>query len=318
MKITGYQDTLFPNSGRSYFHKCEVWGHVDFIFGAGQVVFDDCDIVSRDRGSKTNNGYVTAPSTKGEQSYRISLFAQPAEEGERRDVAELGDARPPVASVRRRDGEQRAWRLSIVGWTITSATAVGIECRRSTPQALACGTNLRRRGSSSAERRARARVQQSVASRSQRRRREAVHAEQRAERLGSRGVQDAMSVMVAPRADRWPPRRGRRHPAPPTHVYLIGDSTMADKPTPDVNPERGWGQLLPRFFDEHVAIRNHAVNGRSTKSFIDEGRWAAVLRATRAGRLRPHRVRPQRREDRRLARYAAPHGVSQKSRAFCE
>ena len=69
VKITGYQDTLFPNSGRSYFSKCEVWGHVDFIFGAGQAVFDDCDIVSRDRGSKTTNGYVTAPSTKGDQPY---------------------------------------------------------------------------------------------------------------------------------------------------------------------------------------------------------------------------------------------------------
>jgi pectinesterase len=33
------------------------------------VVFDDCDIVSRDRGSKTNNGYVTAPSTKADQPY---------------------------------------------------------------------------------------------------------------------------------------------------------------------------------------------------------------------------------------------------------
>ncbi len=67
------------------------------------------------------------------------------------------------------------------------------------------------------------------------------------------------------------------HQAPKTHVYLIGDSTMADKPTPETNPERGWGQLLPRFFDEHVVVRNHAVNGRSTKSFIDEGRWTAVL-----------------------------------------
>jgi polygalacturonase len=69
VKITGYQDTLFPNSGRSYFHVCEVWGHVDFIFGAGQAVFDECTIVSRDRGSKTNNGYVTAPSTKGDQPF---------------------------------------------------------------------------------------------------------------------------------------------------------------------------------------------------------------------------------------------------------
>lgn len=69
VKITGYQDTLFPNSGRSYFYRCEVWGHVDFIFGAGQAVFDDCDIVSRDRGSKTNNGYVTAPSTKADRPF---------------------------------------------------------------------------------------------------------------------------------------------------------------------------------------------------------------------------------------------------------
>ncbi len=69
VKITGFQDTLFPNAGRSYFYKCEVWGHVDFIFGAGQAVFDDCDIVSRDRGSATNNGYVTAPSTDVEQPY---------------------------------------------------------------------------------------------------------------------------------------------------------------------------------------------------------------------------------------------------------
>jgi pectinesterase len=42
---------------------------VDFIFGAGEVVFDECDIVSRDRGSRTNNGYVTAPSTPDAQPY---------------------------------------------------------------------------------------------------------------------------------------------------------------------------------------------------------------------------------------------------------
>ena len=83
VKITGYQDTLFPNSGRSYFYKCEVWGHVDFIFGAGQAVFDDCDIVSRDRGSKTNNGYVDGAEHEGRSAVRISFRAQPTEEGER-------------------------------------------------------------------------------------------------------------------------------------------------------------------------------------------------------------------------------------------
>lgn len=73
-------------------------------------------------------------------------------------------------------------------------------------------------------------------------------------------------------------------PAPELQVFLIGDSTMADKPgTPQENPERGWGQLLPTFFNEQVAVRNHAVNGRSSKSFLDEGRWEAVLRELRPG-----------------------------------
>ena len=63
--------------------------------------------------------------------------------------------------------------------------------------------------------------------------------------------------------------------AQPT-IYLIGDSTMSNKKNIDVNPERGWGQLLPHFFNENIIIDNHAVNGRSTKSFIDEGRWQKV------------------------------------------
>jgi len=72
-------------------------------------------------------------------------------------------------------------------------------------------------------------------------------------------------------------------PAPTIDVYMIGDSTMADKPNPETNPERGWGQLLPQFFDDQVAVHNFAVNGRSTKSFIDEGKWGAVLGKLKAG-----------------------------------
>lgn len=63
VRILGHQDTLFPNAGRSWFYRSTISGSVDFIFGAGQVVFEECEIISRDRGSRTNNGYVTAPST---------------------------------------------------------------------------------------------------------------------------------------------------------------------------------------------------------------------------------------------------------------
>jgi pectinesterase len=65
VRFVGYQDTIFPNVGRHYFRHCEILGHVDFIFGAGQAVFDDCDIVTRPRNSPDgNNGYIAAPSTE--------------------------------------------------------------------------------------------------------------------------------------------------------------------------------------------------------------------------------------------------------------
>ena len=72
-------------------------------------------------------------------------------------------------------------------------------------------------------------------------------------------------------------------PAPAVSVYLIGDSTMADKPDPEHNPERGWGQALPPLAASGVTVRNHAVNGRSTRSFIDQGRWEEVRTRLKAG-----------------------------------
>ena len=66
-------------------------------------------------------------------------------------------------------------------------------------------------------------------------------------------------------------------------IFLIGDSTMSDKPNPIENPECGWGQMLPQFFNEKVTIKNYAFNGRSTKSFIDEGRWSMVASEIKKG-----------------------------------
>lgn len=41
--------------------------------------------------------------------------------------------------------------------------------------------------------------------------------------------------------------------------------------------------MLAGFLTEAVRVENHAVNGRSTKSFIDEGRWKAVIEKVRPG-----------------------------------
>lgn len=65
-------------------------------------------------------------------------------------------------------------------------------------------------------------------------------------------------------------------PPSKTKVWLIGDSTMANK---DVRayPETGWGMPFKYFFDSTVEVDNRAKNGRSTQSFIDEGLWKPVV-----------------------------------------
>jgi lysophospholipase L1-like esterase len=71
--------------------------------------------------------------------------------------------------------------------------------------------------------------------------------------------------------------------ANPVRIFLIGDSTAADKPVTPANPERGWGQLLPLYLKPAGTVINHAKNGRSTKSFLDEGSWERVRAALRPG-----------------------------------
>lgn len=65
-------------------------------------------------------------------------------------------------------------------------------------------------------------------------------------------------------------------------VYIAGDSTVCDQPASGY-PYAGWGQMLPSFFKHDVAVDNHAHSGRSTKSFIDEGRLDAILTNIKAG-----------------------------------
>ncbi|MCR4853770.1 MAG: rhamnogalacturonan acetylesterase [Prevotella sp.] len=68
-----------------------------------------------------------------------------------------------------------------------------------------------------------------------------------------------------------------------TTVFMIGDSTMANKDISDDKQERGWGMVLQSYFTDDIRVENHAVNGRSSKSFIDEGRWQKVVDRIKPG-----------------------------------
>ncbi len=65
-------------------------------------------------------------------------------------------------------------------------------------------------------------------------------------------------------------------------VYLAGDSTVMTYYAGNY-PQQGWGGRLPDMFTSGVSFSNRAVGGRSSKSFIDEGRLGAILGVIKPG-----------------------------------
>lgn len=86
-----------------------------------------------------------------------------------------------------------------------------------------------------------------------------------------------LALAATPAAAHGAPRRTRT-------VHIAGDSTAARKYA-DAAPETGWGMALAFFLGPGLTVANHALNGRSSKSFIDEGQLAALLPGVRPGDL---------------------------------
>jgi pectinesterase len=72
------------------------------------------------------------------------------------------------------------------------------------------------------------------------------------------------AVVVAPM-----PQAPHAQSTPPIRIVLVGDSTVTD--------DSGWGAGFKKLATNTVEVINAAANGRSSKSFIDEGRWAEAL-----------------------------------------
>ena len=65
-------------------------------------------------------------------------------------------------------------------------------------------------------------------------------------------------------------------------IFIAGDSTASIKET-KAYPETGWGMPFVYFWDSTVMVVNKAKNGRSTKSFRNEGLWKQILDESSAG-----------------------------------
>jgi lysophospholipase L1-like esterase len=59
-------------------------------------------------------------------------------------------------------------------------------------------------------------------------------------------------------------------------LFLAGDSTVASCPEHEA-PMAGWGQVFQSFFSNDVIVQNMAMGGRSSNSFIEEGRLTDIL-----------------------------------------
>lgn len=71
-------------------------------------------------------------------------------------------------------------------------------------------------------------------------------------------------------------------PSASPQLFLAGDSTMSIKEE-NRRPETGWGEKLREKFRPPLSIHNHAKNGRSSKSFINEGNWNQILLQLKPG-----------------------------------
>jgi lysophospholipase L1-like esterase len=64
-------------------------------------------------------------------------------------------------------------------------------------------------------------------------------------------------------------------------LYIIGDSTVRNQMT---NGQWGWGSLVGDYFDStKIDVSNQAMAGRSTRTYLKEGRWDKVLSTLQAG-----------------------------------
>jgi rhamnogalacturonan acetylesterase len=66
---------------------------------------------------------------------------------------------------------------------------------------------------------------------------------------------------------------------PPKPVfYIIGDSTVRNGDGSGRNQQWGWGSFMSQHIDTgKMTVRNHAIGGRSSRTFITEGRWDTIL-----------------------------------------
>ena len=80
-------------------------------------------------------------------------------------------------------------------------------------------------------------------------------------------------------------------------IFIAGDSTAQTYKEEKHGLIKGWGQMLSLYLDESVIIDNRAIGGRSTKTFIEEGRWDKLINDVSPGTRPERQASPQQYEE---------------------
>ena len=63
-------------------------------------------------------------------------------------------------------------------------------------------------------------------------------------------------------------------------LFIVGDSTVHNP----LKTERGWGDVIVKYFESNkIRVENHALGGRSSRTFITQGWWNNILNAAKPG-----------------------------------
>ncbi|MDR6884365.1 pectinesterase family protein [Bacillus sp. 3255] len=280
-RFLGHQDTLFtgplppkprdrstfggpregvpPRPVRQYYERCYIRGDVDFIFGSATAVFQDCEIES------AGKGWVTAASTPEEVAYGY-VFVRCKLTGEA-PAESVGLGRPWRNYAK--TAFLRCWlgpHIKREGWDPWNerecvATIVYAEYGNSGPGA---DTDCRVEWSKqlSEEEAAAYDVNRILAGQDGWSPIEAG--------IGNIGVGERIDTKEKGPEDQ------------PVKLYLAGDSTMSNYKS-SFYPRMGWGQVLDRWFGSGAVVCNAAASGRSSKSYITEGRLNVIWSKIRPG-----------------------------------
>jgi pectin methylesterase-like acyl-CoA thioesterase/lysophospholipase L1-like esterase len=236
-RFLSFQDTL-NLSGRVYVANSTIEGDVDYVWGYGSACFERCELRSM------HDGYCVQARNSPEKNGYVFIGCKfTAAPGVKKTwLARIETNRFPASHVAF-IGCQMGPHVPAAGWQFTGPASAALRFEEyQSVDPTGAPLDLSQRDPSAKQ------------------------------LTAPQAVAESDPAKVLAGSDGWNPKTisesGLR-------LAIIGDSTVCEYPSQ--NPARGWGHYIQDYFKDDVQVINLAASGRSTRTFIAEGRWQKTL-----------------------------------------